>query len=93
MRTAALFAIAVLFASAVRAAAPSPEDWYTPETYADNGNTAELYYGYDSKADPPWKSTLVALDEEGNIIVADDMDETIQKNYAQCNKLFDFYSK
>lgn len=82
MRTAALFAIAVLFASAVRAAAPSPEDWYTPESYADNGNTAELYYGYDSKADPPWKSTLVALDEEGNIIVADDMDATIQKNYV-----------
>lgn len=82
MRTAALFAIAVLFSAAGRAAAPKPEDWYTPESYWDVKNSAELYYDYDPKKDPPWQKSLVTLDDEGEIIVAQGMDETIKKNFA-----------
>lgn len=78
MRTAALFAIAVLFASAVRAAAPSPEDWYTPETYEDIENSTTIYYGYK---DGKWEKSIATIDMNGNITLPSDVKEKIGKNY------------
>lgn len=74
MRTAALFAIAVLFASAVRADAPKPEDWYTPETYVDEGNTGTLYFNGDT-------TVTVSLDANGNILGGKEIDKEIGKDF------------
>lgn len=74
MRTAALFAIAVLFASAVRAAAPKPEDWYTPETYADEGNTGSLYFNGNTPV-------TVSLDANGNILGGKEIEKEIGKDF------------
>lgn len=64
MRTAALFAIAVLFASAVRAAAPNPADWYTPEGFKDS-DTKEGTWNYNG--DP----VDVMIKEDGTVTKSD----------------------
>ena len=74
MRTAALFAIAVLFASAVRAAAPKPEDWYTPETYEDEGNTGSLYFNGNTPV-------TISLDANGNILGGKEIEKEIGKDF------------
>lgn len=74
MRTAALFAIAVLFASAVRADAPKPEDWYTPENYADEGNTGTLYFNGNTPV-------TVKLDANGNILGGKEIEKEIGKDF------------
>lgn len=74
MRTAALFAIAVLFSAAVRAAAPKPEDWYTPETYADEGNTGSLYFNGNTPV-------TVSLDANGNILGGKEIEKEIGKDF------------
>ena len=74
MRTAALFAIAVLFSAAVRAAAPKPEDWYTPETYADKGNTGSLYFNGNTPV-------TVSLDANGNILGGKEIEKEIGKDF------------
>ena len=73
MRTAALFAIAVLFASAVRAAAPKPEDWYTPDSYVDEKNTGMFYYNGGERE--------VKLNAKGQIVIDEDLQKMIGKDY------------
>lgn len=75
MRTAALFAIAVLFASAARAAEPQPEDWYVPQTYEDQKNVGELYiHGKDKPID-------VTLDAEGEIVLDEKTWDIVEGDY------------
>ena len=64
MRTAALFVIAVLFASAVRAAAPNPADWYTPEGFKDS-DTKKGTWNYNG--DP----VDVMIKEDGTVTKSD----------------------
>ncbi len=80
MRTAALFFFAALFAFGAFAAAPKPEDWYTPESYEDAGNTANLYYGYDKKTG--WLKEPVKLNKKGEIVVDGDLEDLISRDWA-----------
>lgn len=73
MRTAALFAIAVLFSAAALADAPKPEDWYTPETYEDEKNTGMFYYNGGDKE--------VKLNAKGEIVIDEDLQKIIGKDY------------
>lgn len=75
MRTAALFAIAVLFASAVRADAPKPEDWYVPQTYVDKNNVGELYI--HGNASP----VKVRLDGTGKIVLTEELEKMVNGDY------------
>ena len=75
MRTAALFAIAVLFSAAARAAEPAPEDWYVPQTYEDKKNVGELYiHGKDKPID-------VKLDAEGEIVLDEKTWDIVEGDY------------
>ena len=74
MKSAALFFFAALFAFGAFAVAPKPEDWYTPETYADEGNTGSLYFNGNTPV-------TVSLDANGNILGGKEIEKEIGKDF------------